>query len=357
MKKAIIGIKALESIGSKLLSSEMNEFAEFRIYDVPDSGISIQIRRSLAKPNLDFLPAIVKDSEGKILWGFAAENFKGLGRLLVVDGELVIALTDWTHVRKVIPVNDLPKVKIVKVGEGTKIVGGRGIQAIINLKHAVAEAFRLKADITDGERDFLAKIRQAKDYREAEKSAEREEARRKRIAEIMARDQISGFPENGKCRFGVPVLEDEWRMLPVTTGGVVLVSGFSENGEPLGDTATAFFIGRSKGQPVQEAKVEIKLRGRGRFDHKPKQTQTTPTVALNSFEEILFEISEKKEDLVPGFYEAILTDTLGFSSLKKSGLNSGALIALPSPNGDEGMVQVEKMTGGGSTTLGIFKRL
>ena len=353
MEKVKIGMEALATLTLKSESSD--ERARYRIYHDADSGLSIHVRKANNAPkNGEFLPGLVKDGEGKTLWAFAQENFSGLGRIVVVKGEPIIALVTRTTLCKVIPVRDIPKTKEVVVGNTVKIVGGQGVQQMVMLKHYVAEALGCQAKVSEQEKTLLAKIRHAEETRLAREKAKKEEERRKRVAEILDRPSISGYPESGKCRFGTPVLEDEWQMLDVGTG-VILVSEFSDSGDPVGNEAIAFFTGRDKGgRPEKKAEIKISLR-RVKEEEKPKQKEQGERIEISSCEEILFEVEEDRKEIGAGFYEAILTDSHGLSILKKAGLNSGTLVAIPDSSGSqEDRVQVIKMSDDGAKTLGIF---
>jgi hypothetical protein len=347
-------MEALESM--IFVDGSSDGFADFQIHEDPRSKLLIYTRKSKRAPKgAEFLPGLVKNSDSKTLWGFASEKFdKGIGRIAVIGDDTVIALVDRNFVYKVIAVNDLLRIQMVQTSEGLKPIGGRGVKEMIFLKHFTAEAFGLEAKLSGGETAFLTKQREAEGLRKTRQKAEQEELRKKRIAEIMTRPQVYGYQDNGgKTRYGIPVLEDEWRMLKDCDKGVILVDEIDDEGRPVGETAEAFFIKCGKGgHPEKQAHVVINLRA----EKKPVRKEDVIGIELPVCEEIFFEVPVEKSvksGLSVGCHTAIFTTKEGLASLRH--LNSGTLIAIEA---SENKVQVEQMFGqNGSKTLGVFERL
>ncbi|MDD2935593.1 MAG: hypothetical protein PHX25_03960 [Candidatus Pacebacteria bacterium] len=386
MAKSLVGIQVLEKVaGWKMIAERTNETeeavqtgeakpAEFRIYRNDEMGVEIHVRRSLVKEGLDFLPGMVKDVEtGKDLWNFFTEKesgFKGLGHLLAINGEVVIGLDEWGNLKKVVPIADLCKQKTVVVDGVSKTVGGRGVLATVQLKHSVAEALSsdqgrsIKAFITDAERTVMRKLDDARKAGEERERRAKETARRDRIAKIKARQQISGVVvEGGRgSRWATPVTEDEWMSFGTSDGMVAIVSGFTEDGKPIvpeDGVVEAFFIQYCKGgggKPEKKARVMIRLRGYGEQPEPAKETSVSaPT--LVKLETVFIEVSKdqaKSLGIDFGFQEVSLTDADGLSTLRKAGLNSGALVAISATDGSN-RIQVEKFVDGRTQTLGLFE--
>ncbi|OGD68099.1 hypothetical protein A2996_03260 [Candidatus Campbellbacteria bacterium RIFCSPLOWO2_01_FULL_34_15] len=381
MAKSLVGIQVLESLtGWKMIAERTNETeeavqtgqakpAEFRIYRNDEMGLEIHVRRSLVKEGLDFLPGMVKDVEtGKDLWSFFQEQSKGLGHLLAINDEVVIGLEEWGDLKKVIPVADLKKQKTVVVDGVSKIVGGRGVLATVDLKHSVAEALSadqgrsIKANITDAERAVMRKLSDARKASEERERLARETARRERIAKIKSRQQISGMVvENGRgSRWAIPVTEDEWMSFGTDDGMVAIVAGFGEDGKPIvpeDGVVEAFFIQYRKGgggRPEKKAQVKIRLRGYEQAEPVKEASVSAPT--LVKLETVFIEVSKdqaKSLGIDSGFQEVSLTDAEGISTLRKAGLNSGALVAISATDGSD-RIQVEKFVDGQTQTLGLF---
>lgn len=383
MAKSLVGIQVLENVvGWKMIAQRTNETeeavqtgqtkpAEFRIYRNGDLGVEIHVRRSLVKEGLDFLPGMVKDIEtGRDLWSFFQEQSKGLGHLLAIDGEVVIGLEEWGDLKKVIPVADLRKQKIVVVDGVSKTVGGRGVLATVQLKHSAAEALSsdqgrsIKAIITDDERTVMRKLYDARKAHDERERLARETARRERIAKMKARQQISGVVvEGGRgSRWATPVTEEEWPSFGTNDGMVAIVTGFGEDGKPIvpeDGIVEAFFLQYRKGgggRPEKKARVMIRLRGYGEQAEPAKETAVSaPT--LVKLETVFIDVSNEQAKALgidAGFQEVSLTDSDGLSTLRKAGLNSGALVAISATDGSD-RIQVEKFVDGNTQTLGLFE--
>jgi hypothetical protein len=312
---------------------------------------------------------MVKEIEtGRDIWNFFQEKFKGLGHLVAVDGEVVIALADWEGLKKVVPLADLRKQKTVVVEGVTKVVGGRGFLATINPKHTIAKILSddqgrsIKAIITDAERAVISKLDDARKANEERERLARETARRERITKIKVRQQISGVVvENGKgSRWATPVTEEEWPSFGASDGMVAIVSGFAEDGKPIvpeDGIVEAFFLHYRKGgggKPQKKACVKIRLRGYSESEPTNETFVSAPTLA--KLETVFIEVSReqaKNLGIDAGFQEVSLTDTEGISALRKTGLNSGALVAISSTDGSD-RIQVEKFVDGRTQTIGLF---
>lgn len=207
-------------------------------------GLTVEMlifKRALRFGN--FLIAQVRTEDGKKLWAFREEEFDGFGRLVwsLSDREHFIVLVNKDdHLCKVIPLTDLPKMSPVKIGEEVILTGGRGIKETYQAKVKLAKQLGLKYQLSSQEKTWLKHVREKEAAELAAKQAADAEARKKadaarkaereaKIKNILNRPTVEGWTEDGKRRFGVPVSDEEWKILD--SGTFVMLVG--EEGSPM----------------------------------------------------------------------------------------------------------------------------
>jgi hypothetical protein len=307
-------------------------------------GIIIETLRSKKAPNGDFLPANATDLAGKRLWNFKDENFDGFGKLVEFQGEYFIYLEDRQRViHRVIPVNDLPKIQRVKLGDKVLTMGGRDTLVLYDLKVAIADFLCNNFFVTEEEEALLAqmaKIRQVElekeRLRKEEERKAKEQAKVQKIAIIMSREKITVYTEDDKKRFGIPVVDGEWEMLSDNTA-VVLVNNLEEK-VPI----EAFFVKKSasgrisKGSPMKV------------FPEKKISTKKEASPIIEARRIIRVIVDDKIQQILNFSKE-------NFDRLRATGLNSGTLVSVGEPK--DGKYTIVQLKGNECLTVGEFTPL
>jgi hypothetical protein len=216
---------------------------------------------------------------GKTIWTLKGwhPEYDGLARLVEEDGEKIIALVFKGRLDFVIPVRDLPHVHLTAEGNYD---GGRPLEAVIALKYSIAPKLGKMLILPPRERVLAEKIRRdnaAKRGAEAVRLREEEHRRQllkatergEKIAAIKQRPKLSVLTKLGH-RNGLPVVDEEWRLLPGTTQCVSVVS-YDQGSLTAGEAIEAFEVvgvGYSKKnraavimphQPVQPKVEEVPI--------------------------------------------------------------------------------------------------
>jgi len=306
-------------------------------------AVIINTLKSKKMPNGDFLPTNATDLQGKHLWDFRSEEFNGFGKLLEFKGEYYIYLEDRQRViHKVIPVADLPKLQRVMLGDQALTLGGRDAYELYTLKVTIAEFLCATFVVTEQEHNLIsamAKIHQEELEKERlQKQEEREaneRAKNQRIANIMAREKITAYTEDGKKRFGLPVINSEWEMLPDNTA-VVVVNNLEEK-----IPVEAFFVKKTSNSGRTSKGYLVKV-----FAEKIAVQKNTPTPNI------------KASRVIRVLIDGRLTSVVNFSKenfdlLRKTGLNSGTMVSIGEPNAN-GKYTVVQLKGNECLTVGEF---
>lgn len=207
-------------------------------------------KSSKSGPRATFLPSII-EKNGEAVWEFSSERESGVRKIALLltheDGFNLIAVVSEDKLLKVIPLDDLEKCHVIKTTTGNQVIGGRSLLEIARLKGEVAASMGLISQLSASE-SRLMQLRREKvqtgDESRKEKAAERERRRQ----EILGREKILVYRENGQKILGIPLTSDEWQCLPDGTG-VVLVAKYKDGfaSEP----SEAFFV-QKKGSAVKK---------------------------------------------------------------------------------------------------------
>lgn len=328
----------------EILTTKENDRHLIQIVKIGD--IVMELLKSKNAPKYaQFLPANVTDLHGKRLWDFKAEEFNGFGKIFVLDEEYYIYLEDRQGViHRVIPVSDLPKLQKVKLGEKIITLGGTSPENILKIKIQISECLGCKYVATAEEETLLKemkKLRQAEAEKERLRKEEeislKEQARAQRIAEIMRREKMTAYTNEGKPRYGIPIIGDEWMMLPDNTA-VIVVSDLEEK-----NPSEAFFVKKNAGGRLSKG--------------SPKEVSSKKPAVNNKLKEEspVIEASGIIQVVIDGQVRQILNFSKeNFNLLRATGLNSGTMVAVGEPK--NGKYTIVKMKGNECLTIGEFSR-
>lgn len=318
----------------------VQDFPSHEVQIATIGQVTVEMLRSKKAPNGEFLPASVS-YQGKKIWSFKSEKeagFDGIGRFTEFKGEYFIVLQDRKKkIHKIVPVVDLPKLQSIKVAGKTVMIGGKTDQELYALKLSIADKFGVDAFITPEEEEFNAaqvKFHQAQieaeNLRNEEAQKAKEAAHFERIKGIMAREKINAFTEDGRKCFGTPVIEGEWEMLSSDTPVILVDSLESKN------PVEAFFVKRKvSGRLFKGSQKKV-------FAQKVSVEDAKPAIEA---EGIIRVIKEGQLMSVLNF------STENFQLLRKTGLNSGTLVAVGQPD-KSGKYTVVAMNGDTCETIG-----
>ena len=163
--------------------------------------------------------------------------FNGLGLLVSVDGVIAIALIG--RGRQGVVEDVVLLVDILNNTPSNLLHKGE-------VKQKVAELLGRKYNFSDVERLVFKRARERERNEVAmQKESERrlrERVRAERVAQINARERITVYTIfDGRRRFGLPVVEDEWMSLPHNTH-VVLVESYDNESNTVGAPVEAFKV-------------------------------------------------------------------------------------------------------------------
>ena len=322
-----------------ILNTGDNSYYETQKVQIGD--VVFETLRSKKAPNGDFLPASATDLHGKKLWNFKDENFTGIGKFVEYHGEYFICLEDRQRVIcKVILVSDLPKIQKVKLDSQEICIGGTPELELYRLKVEIGKLLKREVYLSENEKSMVAKaneIRLAKikedRLRKQEELAAKERARLQRITEILGRETITAYTSENRKRFGLPVVGDEWMSLSDDTP-VVLVDNL-ENKNP----SEAFFVKKNAGGRVYKGSP-VNVFATKRTTVKKEEAAITATGILDL--------------IINGEYAQVLCFSReNLNLLRKSGVNSGTMVAVGEPNA-AGKYQVVQLKGNECLTVGEF---
>jgi hypothetical protein len=191
----------------------------------------------------NFLVAQVFDrTESNLLWEFPKHSFHGLGLLAQAGDEVVVALVGKGRdgrIEAVVPFSSIAEQQPVN------------LRRKIELKRLAAEYLGKGYSLTDTEHKV---IKRDSERRREEEQAERErqhearqQARIELIDRVMGRGRVEAYTSDGRKRYGLPVVGEEWQSLPNGTY-VVLVESYNDETGEMGDPIEAFQIVREKGK-------------------------------------------------------------------------------------------------------------
>lgn len=320
----------------------IKDYPNHEVEIVKTGEVVLEMIRSKKVSNGEFLPANAKFQE-KEVWNFSREKeagFDGIGRLFKLEGEYFIILQDRKkRICKVISVNDLPKLQPISVGGKTIMIGGKSDMELYKLKLNIAEKLNLQVFVTSDEEMLNAEMVKFHQSQMELERVQREELRRakeaaktERVNSIMSREKIFAFSEDGKKCLGIPVVGNEWEMLPSDTP-VILVDSL-ESRNPV----EAFFVKKkTSGRLFKGSPKKVSA-------HKSSPETADPVIEA---EGIIRVIKDGQLLQMPNF------TTENFQRLRKTGLNSGTLVAVGQPD-EEGRYTVIAMKGSVCETVGQF---
>lgn len=323
----------------EILSQNENNYCYIQTAKIGE--VILELLKSKKAPNhAEFLPAKATDLHGKKLWNFKEENFNGLGKLLEFENEYFVYLEDREQtIHRIIPISDLTKIQKIKLGEKIFNLGGTSPENLLKMKVRVAGHIGRNYTLTAEEKTLLQemeKLRQAEILRKQEEINLKEQAKAQRIAEIIGREKITAYPDDGKPRYGIPVIgEEEWAILPDNTA-VVVVNNLEEK-----IPAEAFFVKKSLGGRISKGSLK-------------KVSAKKPTLLAKSESEVaVIEALGMIQVVIDSQVRQVLNFSKeNFNRLRAKGLNSGTMVAIGEPrNGKFTIVQVR---GNECLTVGEF---
>lgn len=324
---------------------------EVAVYEI--AGLKVETLKSKNAPEgAEFLPSKVVNAKGETLWKFDKNRYLGAYAWLreVDDDDLIIAYATRSAVYEVIPVKDLPSMRLVKDDSGRmSYEGGRNSQAIVELKLIIAEDLGLEPIFSTSEALIAKLLRrrkaEARAEAEAEQKAQAQAAREARVREqqlritrILERKPLIGFTADGQRLTGIPVVGDEYQSLPHGKW-VMLVESYDESTGKAGDIIEHFVVSKTGSGRVSKAQVRVVTAT------NPKQVQVTATKR-----------GEQVVEIDNVFHTVSLYDQAGISALHAAGLNSATKVGLW-PTNKDGTITIFEVVKKGPREIGRYKPL
>lgn len=289
-----------------------------------DLTIHLSMSPKAPSQSAEFLPNSVMKGD-QVLWQFDPSYIGCLTFLREADGEYLIVYATRREVVDIVPILDLP--------DTIRLAGGqydwkRPSIERLSLKVAAAEVLGLKLRLSPAE----STLKKVVDARRAEQAraaaavlsaaaaAERQQAhiaraaaREERKRAIRLRPFLTVWTASGERKHGVPVVDDEWRILG---NGVNCVAVKSYADGEVGEPIAAFFVKEKSGNKKFRAGVTTV------FAEDPTKPKLTEKMG-----EIVVEVGGN-----PDVVSCYTRD--GLAALKAEGLNSGAVRAVWPINND-----------------------
>ena len=211
--------------------------------------------------------------------------------------------------------------------ETGEFVGGRGMKEMLGIKEYFGKKLCLTINWTEREKQMRYVLKTMDEERrkkaDAERRAAEEEARRQKAerkeelqkaraderAEILARPRLHIVTEGGR-RYGVPVTESEWKILPTDTF-CVLVDSFNKETREVGKALSTFITMKRSGGFVEQKNV---LSVTGKEASQKTATRLTTKIVLVK--------GEPEEVIVAENMEHVKV-------LRDRGMNHGTLVMIP----------------------------
>ncbi len=306
------------------------------------------VKSKKAPESAEFLPAKVL-KVGQILWSFKSNHpgYHGLAKLMEHGEELVIVLCTKTELHAVVPVTDTSH-HFGQMPDGS-FMGGRSIKDVITLKSEIAKLMHLEPIWTEREekmrtamqRQRAEAIAHASAKHEAEAEARRTAVRAERDAKrtaLLARKRAYAFTAGGERRHGIPVIGDEWAVLPGDTFCITVDSYAVDTGKH-GNVLECFITKKSPSGRIDRDKVTPV------FERDPRAVK----------KEVASLLTTKVMKLKGELEEVIVANNMDdVRNLNKGGLNSGTLVLV-----DDGKdtMNVYRLLGGEVTTYTHVRRM
>lgn len=315
----------------------------FSLREIRFAGFVIeQLRSPFAGADGEFLPCRVRQG-AVVVWSFDKHpDFKGLALLREVDDEFVIILATKRELYDVLPVFDLPDLKLV----GGNWIGGRKLSKMVALKELLAEAEGLRPIWTKLENEMREALgeKAKQEYRlaQARKQAEeaaaarraRQGAKEARRAEITNRKRLFVYTTDGRRRHGYPVVGDEWLSLPTGTF-CVSVESYDHATGAVGTVVESFVVQQSGQKKSRGAVAAVTLRA-------PSQKKELAKELVLDFK--IVSIDDEPVGVI------LVEDMDAVRTLAESGLNHSALAMCPKA-GDDGRFAVFALKEGKAVTV------
>lgn len=322
------------------------QVATYTAYD-----LTIEALRGLGNPTATYRPSKVTDKNGRVLWKFDKnrypDTYAEFFDIEEGDDDLIVYLNN-RFVFEVIPIKDLPQWRPVidVVGRETH-EGGRSAQALVELKLLIAESEQLEAALTPVEQRIAQIIRQrqaaarAAAEAEARQQAQAEEDRKRReyearINAILARPMIAVYTAEGQRLTGIPVIGDEWHILP-RHKWVVTVESYDPETKTAQNPTEHFQVQKSAGGRLEKGCPRLVTQGNP-MERRPMATKRG---------EVIVEIDNQITPL--SLYSRTDIDTL-----HRDGLNGASRLGVFPMNSD-GTVTIVEVVKKGVRDIGRFK--
>jgi hypothetical protein len=189
-----------------------------------------------------FVPRSI-EKNGEFIWHFSTnEKEEGVNKIAFLltheAGFHLIAVISGNLVLKVIPLDDLEKGYMIKTTDGPQLVGGRELLQLVQLKGSVADSLGFVRELSQNEA-LLLQVRSEIEMKRTKETVNKGAEKERRRQEILSRNKIFAYRENGQKIKGIPVIEGEWQCLPDGTG-VILVAEY--DGKAARNWQQAFYV-------------------------------------------------------------------------------------------------------------------
>lgn len=308
-------------------------------------GFTIQLVRPQTAPeSAEFRPGRVVSNNVEC-WNFKADHFdyRGSATLVECDEELIVCLVSKGYLDQVLPILDLPSYQ--KTANGERL-GGRSLKKLIELKEVIASELGLEPLWSVRETQMRQAIRDAnKSERDTQEAAAKKmEEDRKRIrneerAKILRRKRQYAFTATGERRNGIPVVGNEWEMLPADTF-CILVESWNDETSGAGTFAESFVVSKKGTKKIRSAVVAVMR------DNPQQQLATTTPLKV---EPIIVTIKGMPEEVIP------VLNMDAVHELNNRGLNSGTLVMCPKKD-DADAHEVFKLMNGKIISVTTLRR-
>lgn len=296
------------------------------------------VKPATANESAEFKPGRVLKNNVE-WWMFQKDHpgYRGTGKLVEHNDELLICLINKGDLDQVLPIRDLPNFQKTKDEE---FIGGRGLKELMKLKEAIAVELGLEPvwserearmrqavrDVGKSERDAKeAAAKKAKATAEEERKRVREEER----AKILSRKRQYAFTATGDRRNGIPIVGDEWEKLPSDTFCIQVESWDDETSE-AGAFIESFIVSKKGTKKVRVAVIAVTR------DNPQRPLAATKPLEV---EPIIVTIKGEPEEVIP------VDNMEAVRALNERKLNSGTLVMCPKA-GDEKRFSVFRLIGG-----------
>jgi hypothetical protein len=288
----------------------------------------------------DFLVAKVFDTkEEKCLWEFP-KGFSGFSLLARAgDEEVVVALVGRGR-----------NGKVEEVVTFSSLVNCRpiDIRSKIRLKRLAAEYLGRGYITTKTEQIVVTRDndRRREEERVARQVAHeaRQKARQEVIERVTNRGRVEAYTPDGRKRFGLPVVGQEWHVLSNGTF-VVLVESFDDDTHEAGPVVEVFRVEKGRGGRLQKGFASPVS-----WERPVSVTDATQQQAPQPVDNIVVETAGGE------FFEVVVYTTLeDIRGARLRGLNSGAYVTAQDKKREDGRYEIFSVQPEKVQTVGLLK--